>query len=103
MFDHTAWTFSPSDFLVEERDRVKKMVSDGSLEELLLLVPGKQLFSPIAAKQAALGQTAFVKLICDALRGDPPELASLGGTLEAALAPHLPPRFAAIKTLTIAP
>jgi hypothetical protein len=102
VFDHTTWAFSPSDFLVEERDRVEKMVSDRSLEELLLLIPSKQ-FLPIAAKQAALGQSAFVKLICDALQGDTPELASLGAKLETALAPYLPPRFAAIKTVAIAP
>lgn len=93
VFDHTSWAFSPQGFLEEERDRVQRMLDEHDLDELLTLIPGKQLL-PIAAKQAALGSAAYVNLICEALRGEHEELKTLGNAVAAALAGSLPPRFA---------
>jgi hypothetical protein len=94
IFDHSKWSFSPADMLKEEKLRVEESMSTGSLAELLNIMPGKQVL-PVAARTAGFSNVgSYVKLAVDALRGDKPDLKSLGSKLEEAFANQLPPRFA---------
>ena len=102
VFDQSSWTFSPEAFLKEERVRVESAVPDGPLPDLLAVVPGKQLL-PVAARTAGLNVQTYVQLVVDALRDESDELKSLSGRLEVALTEHLPPRYAPVKAVSIAP
>ncbi len=70
-------------------------MATGSVDDLLAVVPGKQLL-PIAAMTVGMKVPAYTRLICEALRsaGDA-NLATLKDALGAALEPLLPPRVAA--------
>lgn len=102
VFDHETWTFSPAAILEGERDLVAGALADAGLSTFLAVVPAKQLL-PIAARHAGLEQGAYAKLVCDALADDSGALQSLGKAIETALAPMLPPRFTAIKTVAVKP
>lgn len=102
VFDQGKWAFSPEDFLKEERDRVEAAVPDGPLLNLLAVVPGKQLL-PVAARQGGMNVQSYVTLITEALRGDSDELKPLAKKIEAALAGHLPQRYAPVKAAPVPP
>lgn len=96
IFDHEQWAFSPLEFLTEERRTVEGAVSGGSIEDLLRIVPGKQML-PVAARQAGLQPLGYRQVIVSALRtGEPVALAS---KLDNALRDYLPPRHAPIKAI----
>jgi energy-coupling factor transporter ATP-binding protein EcfA2 len=102
VFDHSKWAFSPEDLLIEERDRVEAAVPGGTIEEILALVPGKQLL-PVAARQAGMNIGPYAKLVVDALRATEGELLPLGQRLGAALAAQLPDRSVPIKAIPASP
>jgi hypothetical protein len=102
VFDHETWSFSPAAILEEERERVSGALAGSGLATFLKVVPGKQLL-PVAARHARLDQSAYVKLICDALADDSGALQVLGASIAAVLAPLLPQRFTAIKTVAVQP
>ncbi|MFG1998184.1 AAA family ATPase [Spirillospora sp. NPDC048911] len=93
IFDHTKWTFSPETILLEEKERVERAVPEGTIEEFLKMVPGKQLL-PIAARMTGVSVPTYQKLVCNSLRDDHESLRELGHKVEGALQPYLPPRYA---------
>lgn len=99
IFDHTQWQFSPEAFLVEEQTRVQSAVATGSTDQLLRIMPGKQML-PIAARYCGLSVDAYINLVIGALSGDAHADTGLPGGLAAALAPHLPDRHVAVKGRT---
>jgi len=102
VFDHSTWSFSPSSLLDEERKRVENALSGSSVNDVLSLVPGKQLL-PVAAREAGIDRSTYVALVVNALGGDKPELKALAARVEAALLSALPARFAPIRTPSAAP
>lgn len=102
VFDHTKWGFSPETLLIEERDRVKAAVPNGTIDEILALVPGKQLL-PVAAHQAGMNVGPYTKLVVDALRATDGELLPLARKVAAALAGQLPERSVPIKAIPTNP
>jgi hypothetical protein len=96
IFDHNKWTFSPEGFLKEERERVEEAVASGTSEQILSLIPGKQLL-PIAARQAGLTVAAYTKLIIDGLTSRPDDLTVLAERLETAFDGYLPARHASVS------
>ena len=96
IFDHTTWSFSPDEFLTEERSRVETVRQRGDAQELLRIFPGKQML-PVAARQTGLQISSYVQLVVAGLQGSISD--ELGVELEAALSPFLPARHAAIKAI----
>ena len=94
-FDVGQWERDPSGLLQAERSNVERAVNTGSVDDLLAVVPGKQLL-PVAASTVGMQVPAYTRLICEALRsrGDV-NIVTLGDALVAALTPRLPPRNAA--------
>ena len=91
-FNLTSWPFSPQELLEEERQRVESVLPGGSTEEVLALVPGKQLL-PLAARAVGMDRNRYVQLIVKALKalaGD--TLEKLGTEVESSLAVFLPVR-----------
>ncbi|MGV9368019.1 AAA family ATPase [Amycolatopsis sp. NPDC003731] len=92
IFDSANWSFSPQVFLEEEKKRVEGALPRGSDEQLLALVPGKQLL-PIAARIAGMQPAAYTDLIAKALtKSDADEFRSLHAKLVTQLTPFLPER-----------
>lgn len=102
VFDHTKWSFSPEGVLIEERDRVDAILPNGTIDQILFLVPGKQML-PVAARQASMSVAPFIKLIVDALSARDGNLLTLGQKIATALAGHLPERTVPIKTNPVTP
>jgi hypothetical protein len=102
VFDHTKWAFSPESLLVDERDRVDAAVPGGTIDEILVLVPGKQLL-PVAARQAGMNIGPYTRLVVDALGARDGELLPLGQKVAAALAAQLPDRSVPIKAIPASP
>lgn len=98
VFDHTKWAFSPEALLIEERDRVVAAIPGGTIDEILALVPGKQLL-PVAARQAGMNTGPYTKLVVDALRATEGELLPLGQKAAAVFASQLPDRSVPIKAI----
>ena len=96
IFDHTTWKFSPDNFLKEERSTVDIARQSKDPGDILRVFPGKQML-PIAARQASMQIDACSQLVVAGLQGSVSD--SLAAELEAALAPHLPPRYAAVKPI----
>jgi len=91
VFDHSKWSFSPEGFLLEDKKLVEGILPGTDIDQMLSIMPGKQAL-PIAAKIAGMSLEAYTDLIIDSLRDDNPSLKTLGASIEAALAPHLPKR-----------
>lgn len=94
-FDVSQWERDPSDILQTERTNVASAVATGSIDDLLAIVPGKQLL-PVAASTVGMQVPAYTRLTCEALRsrGDA-NLETLKHALIAAFTPLLPSRVAA--------
>lgn len=94
IFVQSEWGFSPEDFFSEERERVTEVHERGDADSLLRVFPGKQMIA-VAARQTGLPVERYFRAVIAGLEG------SLGGELaaglESALAPHLPPRYAAAR------
>ena len=95
VFDLTRWGFSPEKLLGEERIRVESVLGADSADEILSIVPGKQLL-PVAARFAGMNEHAYVSLVVKAVHGGDPALRSLGSAVSAFLQPYLPERYCAI-------
>jgi hypothetical protein len=95
IFDYSKWSFSPGDALAEEKERVEGVLDGDDMDQLLLIVPGKQVL-PVAAKQTGLSLDAYKQLVISALKGEGDDLQALGKNLEKALRDQLPPRYAAV-------
>jgi hypothetical protein len=100
IFDHERWSFSPEDFLRQERSRVESAIPSGPIGDILSIAPGKQ-FLPIAAMQAGMTVEAYSKLITSALRDKSGDLRSLSEKLESALASHLPVRYTGVADASV--
>jgi len=100
IFNHEKWTFSPEEFLREERDRVEAAGPDGSLLEFLSIVPGKQLL-PVAAAQAGMQVDAYTNLIIAALGSESDGLRSLARTVETSFEAFLPARYASVRAVPV--
>jgi hypothetical protein len=98
IFDHLKWTFSPENFLKEERMRVETAVPNGAMSEFLAIVPGKQLL-PIAARQSGMNPDSYTRLVIEGLRSRSADMKTLAGRLETAFSVHLPSRYASIKAV----
>lgn len=96
IFDHLKWDFSPEDLLREEKDRVEAVVPGGSISDLLVIIPGKQLL-PVAARTAGMQIDTYVNLILDSLISRAATPSTLTVQLERALSGYLPARYAAVK------
>lgn len=94
IFDYTKWGFSPAAVLTEEQQRVETVLNQGTIEELLLVLPGKQLL-PEAAKAAGLSLDAYKQLIVQTLGKRDGGSDPLAKKLEAALHDQLPSRYVA--------
>jgi len=90
VFESASWGFSPTDLLQEEKTRVEAAVTDGPIEDLLRLLPGKGLLA-VAAQFVGLQPEAYIGLVNGSLRAAP-GLEALGANVEAALVNLLPPR-----------
>jgi hypothetical protein len=102
VFDHKGWTFKPAELLWEEKDYTYRMIRSGSIHDLLLVAPGKQMMS-VAARQSGLQPTDYIALVRAALSKDSPS-ERLTHEVVAALKPLLPPRYvAAAVSSTTAP
>lgn len=95
IFDYSKWKFSPADFLSEEEKRVEDVLDTGSIEEMLLIIPGKQLI-PVAAWTVGMALDAFKLLVVKALKEPDESQRGLAQKLEVALKDQLPPRFVAV-------
>lgn len=92
LFDMNNWSFSPQQFLQEEKELVEAAVTTGSADDLLTLVPGKQC-APVAAREVGMELDAYTGLIVHALAsGGEGEFGTLHGALEEALSDALPAR-----------
>ncbi len=94
-FDRSSWSFDPAAELKAEKERVEAALSTGSVQDLLTVIPGKQLL-PIAARACGLQTDRYADLVIQAL-AEPTDLAvtALTADLVLALAPLLPPRESA--------
>lgn len=93
VFNHTSWAFEPAELLREEKEYTDRMIRLGSIHDLLLVAPGKQMLS-VGARQAGLQPADYRALVCAALsRNSPSE--RLTQEVVAALTPMLPPRHVA--------
>jgi len=92
IFDLSNWSFSPQELLEEEKKRVEAAIPGGTEEQLLSLVPGKQLL-PLAARTAGMQQSTYTDLVAKALVGaEDVTLKPLHDKLVVALTPYLPDR-----------
>jgi hypothetical protein len=90
LFNSSAWDFDVAGLLEEERIRIEEASTSGTVEELLRLLPGKGRLG-IGAQVVGLQVDAYMNLVNQSLTGVE-GLDVLGGSVRAALAPHLPPR-----------
>jgi energy-coupling factor transporter ATP-binding protein EcfA2 len=100
LFNYTSWSFSPTDFLSEERARVDEARQGDNGGPLLSVFPGKQML-PIAARSAGLSVQAYVHLVIAALKGGISNELELN--LETALAALLPARRAVLADISKTP
>jgi predicted ATPase len=91
VFAMTSWDFSPTGILAEEKLRVETAATEGTINDFLRIIPGKQHVS-IAAIKAGMTQKSYETIIITALSGTNPTLATLGKNLEVALEEYLPIR-----------
>ena len=94
VFDHTSWTFNPAEILQDEKDYTDRMIRSGSIDDLLLVAPGKQMVS-VAARQCGLQPVDYRTLVRAALSKNSPS-ERLTQEVVAALTPLLPPRHVAV-------
>jgi hypothetical protein len=93
LFDSSKWNFNVAEMLEEERSLIETASTTGPVEDLLRLLPGKGRLA--AASQFVGMQTDnYMNLVNQSLLGSN-GLEVLGGSIQAALAGHLPPRTAA--------
>jgi hypothetical protein len=98
LLEASSWGFDPVGLLTDEKIRVETALASGSAEEVLALVPGKQLIV-LGARACGLEQDRYEGLICDALQSpDESPLSALGSALQVSLTPHLPVRTATEPT-----
>ncbi|MBY4110892.1 AAA family ATPase [Rhodococcus fascians] len=97
LFDYRNWSFSPEEFLEEEKVLVEGAIRSGNSDEFLRVFPGKQML-PVAAKAVGLSVQPYVDLIIGAFSGTLPPGANLAEDLEDALLRHLPRRHVAVAT-----
>lgn len=90
VFDSRTWGFDVAGLMEEERVRVESAATSGTVEDLLRVLQGKGRLA-IAAHFVGLSVEDYMNLVNSALRGVK-GLEILGPSVEAALAPHLPPR-----------
>jgi hypothetical protein len=100
IFDYQKWVFSPEEFLREERSRIESAIPAGSIDEILSIVPGKQLL-PVAAQHAGMTIEAYTDLVIAALRVKPEHSQPLSNRLEAELTGYLPARHASVTGLPL--
>jgi hypothetical protein len=91
IFDSSKWDFSPQAFLEEEKKRVEAILPGGTDDQVLSLVPGKQLL-PIAARTAGMPTGTYIELVLKALSSDDEKFKSMHEQLVSALTPFLPTR-----------
>jgi hypothetical protein len=91
LFEMNTWSFSPQGFLGEEKQRVETALENGTAEELLALIPGKQC-APVAARQLGMNLDAYLQLIIHGLMGSDENAGQFADELEQALAGVLPER-----------
>jgi hypothetical protein len=94
IFNYTKWAFSPADILAEEQQRVEGVIDHGSIADLVMIVPGKQLL-PEAAKAAGLTVDAYKQLVVQTLGKRDAGSEQLAKKLETALQDQLPARYVA--------
>jgi hypothetical protein len=97
IFDYTKWKFSPAEILSEEQQRVDDVLNTGSIEDILLIVPGKQLL-PVAARTAGMALDAYKQLVIKGLTEPDNSQTGLGQKLESAFKDQLPARYVAAAT-----
>lgn len=90
---YDSWPFDPAEVLLGEERTVNEALA--TAQTLLKIFPGKQML-PVAARLAGLATDSYVTLVVNSLREPTEATSTLAATVEAALAPHLPTRFAAI-------
>jgi hypothetical protein len=92
IFDVNSWRFSPQAILEEEKERVERALPGGSAENILALVPGKQLV-PLAARTVGMDARSYTQLVVKALTvTNDDDLYRLGERLAATLGSVLSPR-----------
>lgn len=94
IFVSANWKFSPEAMFEEERERVAKSFQDGDARSLLRLFPGKQMLA-VAARHAGVPIDGYVRMIVGGLEGGLGD--RLAASLDSALNPYLPTRYAAVK------
>jgi hypothetical protein len=101
LFDMAKWSFSPQQFLEQEKTRVEVALATGTAAEFLTYVPGKQC-APVAAREVGLGLETYTGLIVHALEsaGDG-DFKDLHAALVEALEGVLPPRAAIGEAETV--
>ena len=97
LFDYTSWDFSPQALLEEERDYVDGVLENGSSDDVMRLVPGKQLLR-VAADAAGMTIPTYVNLIVTTVAADDVS-GSFAPSLIAAIEPLLPARYAQVVGL----
>jgi len=91
LFDHTQWTFSPTDILETERTNIESSASTGNLEDLLRVFPGKGLIG-IAAGTLGIDSSSLVELVNKSLSESISDPTTLSAALEGCLTQYLPAR-----------
>lgn len=92
IFDHTNWGFQPHQLLMEEKTRIEQAATpgaNGNTDEVLRLMPGKQLM-PIASAAVGLTTAMYIDLVIRAVANEDPTLETLGDGVRKAMAAHLP-------------
>ncbi|WP_160169701.1 AAA family ATPase [Amycolatopsis rifamycinica] len=91
IFDEANWSFSPKEILESEKEFVESALVTGTIEQVLLVVPGKQLL-PIAAREAGMNVAAYTDLIINSLDVKSINLTTFSEELVKALGSFLPQR-----------
>lgn len=99
LLDYSTWDFSPGSLLTEERDHVEQVLTSGSIDGRLQLIPGKQLL-PLAARATGLTKDAYVNLVVSALQSTEKDDQVLQAALVSALQSYLPTRYSVVRTVS---
>lgn len=91
LFDQNNWSFSPQALLAAEKARVEALFQAPltNLDELLRLMPGKQLRG-LPASALGIAPQTYDDLVIAALVAEDGKLAELGGEIRHALTPYIP-------------
>lgn len=88
-FDQKNWDFSPQGLLQDEKDRVEGIFQGTpSIEEILRIMPGKQLRS-LPASALGFLQKTYDNLVIKAVGSDDEDVKKLRNALRKALSPYL--------------